>query len=112
MTVPVFMMPPPTIRTRFQDWPLAVKSILGFWSFYALTVALRALLAPNALNAISDKLLNIAVGVVVTGLLYGVIAGVRSRASLRRKTVIAALTSLIGAVAMSGTRSLLAGKLH
>ena len=26
---------------RFSDWPLALKSILGFWLFYALTVAVR-----------------------------------------------------------------------
>ncbi|MEA3067630.1 MAG: two-component system, LytTR family, sensor kinase [Sphingomonadales bacterium] len=112
MTVPMLMMPPPTVRTRFGDWPLALKSIVGFWSFYALTVVLRALLAPNALNAISDKLLNIGVGIVVTGLIYVAIAGMGSRASLRRKTVIAALASLIGAVAMSGTLSLLEGEVH
>ena len=62
MTVSMFMNPPPMVRTRFADWPLAIKSIVGFWSFYALTVVLRALLAPNALYAISDKLLNIGVG--------------------------------------------------
>src|SRR5205085_2330260 len=109
MTEPMLMMPPPTVRTRFLDWRLAIKSILGFWSFYALTVVLRALLAPNALNAISDKLMNIAVGVVVTGLIYAAIAGAGGRASLRRKIVIAAIASLVGAVAMSGTLSFLEG---
>jgi hypothetical protein len=106
----MFMIPPPVARTRFTDWPLAVKSILGFWFFYALTVVLRALLAPNALNAISDKLINIGVGIVVTGLIYAAIAGLGGRASLPRKTVIAAVASLIGAVVMSGTLSLLEGK--
>jgi hypothetical protein len=75
-----------------------------------MTVVLRALLAPNALNAISDKLTNIAVGVVVTGLIYAAIAGAGGRATLRRKIIIAALASLVGAVAMSGTLSLLEGK--
>jgi len=28
-------------KTRFSDWPLALKSILGFWLFYALTVVAR-----------------------------------------------------------------------
>ena len=112
MTVPMLMMPPPTVRSRFHDWPLAVKSIVGFWSFYALTVVLRALLAPNALNAIWDKLPNIGVGIVVTGLIYAAIAGAGGRSNLRRKTVIAALASLAGAVAMSGTLSLLEGKIH
>ena len=45
MTIPMLMMPPPTVRTRFADWPLALKSILGFWLFYALTVVARAMLA-------------------------------------------------------------------
>ena len=104
------MMPHPAARTRFQDWPFAVKSILGFWLFYALTVVLRGLLAPNAFNAIWDKRFNVAVGIVVTGLIYLVIARVGGRASLRRKTVIAALASLVGAILMAGTLSLLEGK--
>ncbi len=107
----VFMMSSPIVRPRFQDWRLAVKSIVGFWSFYALTVVLRATLAPNALNAISDKLMNIGVGVVVTGLIYAAIASAGGNASLRRKIVIAAFASLVGAVAMSGTLSLLEGKI-
>jgi hypothetical protein len=107
----MLMMPPPTVRSRFQDWPLAVKSILGFWSFYALTVVLRSLLATNALNAIWDKLPNIVVGVVITGLIYVAIAGLGSRASLRRKTVIAALASLAAAVVMSGTLTLVEEKI-
>jgi two-component system, LytTR family, sensor kinase len=110
MTVPMLMMPPPTARTRFADWPFALKSIIGFWCFYALTVVLRGLLAPNAFNAIWDKRFNVAVGIVVTGLIYLAIAGVGRGASLRRKTFIAALASLVGAVLMSGTLSLLEGR--
>src|SRR5438067_7413719 len=112
MTEPMLMMPHPAAQTRFRDWPLAVKSILGFWSFYALTVVLRGLLAPNAFNAIWDKRFNVAVGIVVTGLVYAAIAGTGRRASLRRKTFIAALASLVAAVAMSGALSLLEGKIH
>lgn len=111
MTVPMLMMPPPTARTRFDDWRLAIKSIVGFWSFYALTVVLRALLAPNAIDAIRDKLANIGVGIVVTGLIYIVVAGIGGRANLRRKIVIAALASLVGAVAMAGTLSLFEDKI-
>ena len=37
MTVPMLMMPQPTARTRFADWPFALKSIIGFWFFYSLT---------------------------------------------------------------------------
>jgi hypothetical protein len=108
----MFMMPPTKVEGRFSDWRFAVKSILGFWLFYALTVVLRSLLATNALYAISDKLSNIAVGIVVTGLIYIIIAAAGSRANLRRKTAIAAAASLVGAVAMSGTLSLLEGKVH
>jgi hypothetical protein len=112
MTHAMFMMPPTKVEGRFSDWRFAVKSILGFWLFYALTVVLRSLLATNALYAISDKLSNIAVGIVVTGLIYIIIAVAGSRANLRRKTAIAAAASLVGAVAMSGTLSLLEGKVH
>jgi hypothetical protein len=108
----MLMMPPPEVRARFQDWRLALKSIVGFWSFYALTVVLRALLAPNALNAISDKLMNIGVGVVITGLVYVAIAGAGGNAGLRRKIVIAAIASLVAAVAMSAVLTMLEGKMH
>jgi signal transduction histidine kinase len=110
MTVSMLMMPQPAARTRFADWPFALKSIIGFWLFYAFTVVLRGLLAPNAFDAIWDKRFNVAVGIVVTALIYLAIAGAGGRASLRRKTIIAALASLVGAVAMSGTLSLLEGK--
>ena len=42
MTVPMLMMPPLKARTRFADWPFALKSIIGFWCFYALTVVVCA----------------------------------------------------------------------
>jgi two-component system LytT family sensor kinase len=107
----MFMNPPPALlaRSRFADWPLALKSIIGFWSFYALTILLRAVLAPNAVFAIVDKLMNIGVGVVVTGLIYLAIAGLGSRANIRGKTAIAAVACLIGAVLMSGTLAALEG---
>src|SRR5438128_1311932 len=107
----MFMNPPPALlaRSRFADWPLAVKSIIGFWSFYALTIVLRAFLAPNPFYAISDKVMNIAVGVGVTGLIYLAIAGLGSRANIRGKTAIAAVACLIGAMLMSGTLAALEG---
>jgi len=112
----MFMMP--TTRadsrfndSRFSDWRFAAKSILGFWLFYALTIVLRALLAPNAIPAMTDKAMNIGVGIIVTVLIYLVIAGAGWRANLRGKTAIAAIASLVGAVAMSGTLSMLEGKI-
>jgi two-component system, LytTR family, sensor kinase len=110
MTVSMFMMPPTKVEGRFSDWRFAAKSILGFWLFYALTVVLRSLLAPNPFYAINDKLMNILVGIVVTGLIYILIAATSSQANLRRKIAAAALASLAGSVAMSGTLSMLEGK--
>jgi two-component system LytT family sensor kinase len=112
MTLSMFMMPTTKVEGRFSDWRFAVKSILGFWLFYALTVVLRSLLATNALYAITDKLLNIGVGIVITGLIYVVIAATGPRANLRRKIAVAAAAALVGAVAMSGTLSMLEGEVH
>ncbi len=37
-------------RGRFSDWPLALKSILGFWFFYALTIVARAFLGSDPMT--------------------------------------------------------------
>ena len=41
---------------RFADWPLALKSILGFWLVYFATVVVRAYLSgdPTPTLTISD----------------------------------------------------------
>ena len=101
MTVPMLMMPPPMVQTRFRDWPFAVKSILGFWLFYALTVVLRALLAPDPMPAIWDKLPNIAFGPIITAFIYVAIAGGGRVMNIRGKTAIAAVSSLVAACLMS-----------
>src|SRR3954452_4547916 len=111
MTMTMLMMPPPAVRTRFSDWPLAVKSILGFWFFYAMTVVLRALLAPNPFNAIVDKLPNIGLGIVITFLVYLAVAGIGQAQNIRGKTIIAAIASVIAAMAMAGTLSAIEGKI-
>ena len=59
MTVPMLMMPSPTVRTRFSDWPFAIKSILGFWLFYALTVVIRAFLGSDPWTMLENKLMVI-----------------------------------------------------
>jgi hypothetical protein len=103
MTVPMLMMPPPAVRTRFSDWPLAVKSILGFWLFYSMTVVARAFLGSDPLTTLENKLLVIGIGIVVTGLIYLAIAGFGEGHTIRRKAVIAGIAALVGAVAMGGT---------
>ena len=90
-------------RTRFGDWPLAVKSILGFWLFYALTVVARASLGTDPWTMLTNKLVIVAIGIVLTGLIYLAIAGFGRRATIRRKAVIAAAGSLVASLVMGAT---------
>ena len=88
---------------RFADWRLALKSILGFWLIYAATVVARALLGSDPVAIIQNKLITLAVGIVLTGLVYVAIASVGDRqGSNRRKIAVAGLASLIAACAMAG----------
>jgi len=99
----MLMMPHPAARTRFRDWPLAVKSILGFWLFYASTVAVRAFLGTDPWTTLENKLVVIGIGIAVTCLIYVIIAAFGEGRSIRRQAVIAGVASLIGALAMGGT---------
>jgi len=103
MTVPMLMMPPLRASTRFSDWPLAVKSILGFWLFYTLTVVARAFLGTDPLTTLENKLFVIGIGIVVNGVIYLAVAGFGEGGPIRRKAVIAGLAALVGAVTMGGT---------
>ena len=102
-TVAMLLMDEYAPRTRFGDWPLALKSILGFWLFYALTVVARAFLGTDPLTVLTNKLSVIGIGIVVTVLIYLAIAGFGAGHTIGRKAVIAASASLIGAVAMGAT---------
>ena len=98
------MMPHPAARTRFSDWPLAVKSILGFWLFYALTVVARAFLGTDPWTTLENKLVVIGIGIVAYASDLPRHRGLRRRgASIRRKAIIAGVASIIGALAMGGT---------
>ncbi|MGN6590931.1 MAG: sensor histidine kinase [Sphingomicrobium sp.] len=104
MTVPMLMMPPPvTARARFGDWPFALKSILGFWLFYALTVVARAFLGSDPWTALENKLVVIAIGIIVTGLIYLAIASFGHGRALRRRAVIAAASSVVACLIMGGS---------
>jgi len=101
MTAPMLMMPPPvTARTRFGDWPLALKSILGFWLFYALTVMARAFLGTDPWTTLKDKLVVIAIGIVLTGLIYLAIETFGHGSGIRRKAIIAASGSVVACLIM------------
>jgi two-component system LytT family sensor kinase len=90
-------------RSRFSDWPLALKSILGFWLFYALTVVSRAFLGADPGTVIANKVVVIGIGIVLTALIYLAIAAFGRDRSIGTKAVIACLASLIASGAMAGT---------
>ena len=99
----MFMISPPVTQSRFSDWPLAVKSILGFWLFYAVTLIARAFLGTDPWTTLENKFAVIGVGIVLTGLIYLGIATIGSGATIRRKAVIAAVASAIASIVMAGT---------
>jgi two-component system LytT family sensor kinase len=98
----MLMMPHPAARTRFRDWPLAVKSILGFWLFYLLTVIARAFLGNDPGTVIANRGVIIAVGIVLTFGIYATIALLPAGSGLRRRAAVAGVASFIGAGALSG----------
>jgi predicted small secreted protein len=108
----MFMTPPPAVRTRFSDWPLAVKSILGFWFFYALTVVIRAFLGTDPWTVLENKLVTIGIGIVVTALIYVAIASLDDRVTIRKKAIVAAVASAAASLVMGGTLILLEDMLH
>ena len=99
----MFMISPPVTQSRFSDWSLAVKSILGFWLFYAVTLIARAFLGTDPWTTLENKFAVIGVGIVLTGLIYLGIATIGSGATIRRKAVIAAVASAIASIVMAGT---------
>ena len=97
------MMPPPQARTRFIDWKFAVKSILGFWIFYGLTVVARAFLGSDPSTVLVNKLAVIGAGVVFTFGIYAAIATFASGATIKRKVVVAAIASAAASILMGVT---------
>ena len=87
---------------RFADWPLALKSILGFWAVYALTVVARALLSSDPLTILQNKALTLGVGILLTGFIYLLLKLLPAGASLRRRVLAAGGGSLIAACLMAG----------
>ena len=92
----------PLREKSFADWPLAVKSILGFWLFYALTVVARAFLGRDPVTVLENRALTIGIGIVLTFAIYATLALFARKGSLGRRAAIAALASLVAASAMAG----------
>ena len=87
---------------RFSDWRLALKSILGFWLFYAVTVAVRAFMGADALTMLVNKLVVVLIGILLTSLVYVAIATFAAGASIRKKAIVAAIASFFASCAMAG----------
>jgi two-component system LytT family sensor kinase len=90
-------------NSRFGDWPLALKSILGFWLFYALTVVARAFLGSDPGTILANKAMVIGIGILLTALIYIAIALFGTGRSVGRRALIAGVGSLIASAAMAAT---------
>jgi signal transduction histidine kinase len=108
----MLMMPQPTARTRFGDWPFALKSIVGFWCFYSLTVVVRAFLGSDPWTTLENKLIVIGIGVLITGLIYASITTFATGAGIRRKAVIAGVSSALASLAMGATLVMIEDLMH
>jgi LytS/YehU family sensor histidine kinase len=90
------------LRDRtFADWPLAVKSILGFWLFYALTVVARAFLGRDPITILENRALTVTVGILLTFGIYAGLALFVRRASLRKRAIAAIIASIVAATLMA-----------
>lgn len=87
-----------TTQSRFGDWRLALKSILGFWLVYTITVIARALLGGDAATVLQNRAATIAAGILLTLGIYAVIALFAGGGSIRRRAVVALLASMVAAV--------------
>jgi hypothetical protein len=101
METTMFMTPAPVVRSRFDDWPLALKSIVGFWSFYLLTVVARAFLGRDPVTVIENRAVIIVIGVTLTFGLYAAIKIFAGGASLRRQVLVAGAASIIAGGALA-----------
>ena len=86
---------------RFADWPLAAKSIVGFWAVYALTVVARAMLGTDPGTVLQNKLVTLAAGVVLTALIYVAVALLGGGRGIRNRALIAGAASFVAACAMA-----------
>jgi signal transduction histidine kinase len=108
----MLIMPQPSARTRFADWPFAFKSIVGFWCFYALTVVVRAFLGTDPWTTLENRLLIIGIGILITGLIYASISTFATGGSIRRKAIVAGVSSAVASLLMGGTLVMIEDMLH
>jgi two-component system LytT family sensor kinase len=97
----MFMTPAPVVRSRFEDFPLALKSILGFWLFYAVTVVARALLGSDPWTVLENRSFTIGFGIVLTFGIYLAVNVIAPAPNLGRRAVVAGAASTIAAAILS-----------
>ncbi|MEO6114141.1 MAG: histidine kinase [Sphingomicrobium sp.] len=86
---------------RFSDWRLAAQSIIGFWSFYLVTVLLRGLFSDEAAAAMNFRAINAGVGLILTILIYIAIRLIARDGTVRQMALAAAFTALPAAIIMA-----------
>jgi len=87
---------------RFADWPLALKSILGFWLVYYLTVVARALLSHDPATILVNRSFTLMIGILLTAGIYAALTWFAYRASLKRLILVGVLASFIAAGTQAG----------
>ena len=87
---------------RFSDWPLALKSILGFWLFWYMTVVARALLSTDPTTVLMNRSLTLGIGIALTGCIYVAFRFLVRDVALTRRIWVGLLASLIAAAVQAG----------
>ena len=87
---------------RFADWPLALKSILGLWLFYYLTVVARAFLTKDPGTVLFNRSINTVLGIILTIGVYVAFAYLARSATLRKRVVIGLVASLVAGGTQAG----------
>jgi signal transduction histidine kinase len=82
---------------RFADWPLALKSIFGFWLFWYLTVVARAFLSQDPATILLNRSLTLVSGIVLTAGIYVAFRYLARDVPLTRRIWVGLLASLIAA---------------
>lgn len=85
-------------RRPFADWRIAVKTILAFWAVYYGTVIVRALLGSDPETVIGNKAIAIVAGILITFVVYAMIAKLAANTNWRRRAMVAFFASFIGAM--------------